>query len=69
MKMHKLEVYVIDFDDIGIDDIVAELEDISMGMVQVKSGATTDIGKWHDDHELNQYTTPVEVFRKYFREV
>ena len=66
MKMHKFEVYVIDFEDAGIESAMQEVERSKYASICVKAKATGDIGKWSDDHELNQRSTPVERFRAYF---
>lgn len=67
--MHRLEVYVIDDDeDYDIDNYITEIAQLDCGnaFFQVKDAATADIGEWHDEHECNYGTTPVERFREYF---
>ncbi len=66
--MHKLEVYVIDFENYGIKDLIIELEQLDIGLIIVKDSTTTDIGEWSDDHELNKKITSLNKFREYFEE-
>lgn len=68
MKLHKLEVYVIDFEDHGVENIANILEDTFGLSVSVMHAETADIKEWvdpNDDHILNS-TTNVEDFRRYF---
>lgn len=66
--MHKLEVYVIDFENYGTDNYITELRSLDCGgSFLVKSSDTADIGEWHDDHECNKGSTPIEKFRSYFK--
>lgn len=64
--MHKLEVYVVDFEDYGSECYVVDIEQIDCGLIMVKSEETVDIGEWDDDHPFNCTNTPVEAFRKAF---
>lgn len=52
MKMHRMVVYVIDFEDDGENAIISEIEDSIEG-AKVEEVDTADIGEWHDEHELN----------------
>jgi hypothetical protein len=68
MKLHKLEVYVIDFDDHGLENVVGILEDALGLSVTVIDAETAEINDWkdrNDDHLLN-ITTNASDFRKYF---
>lgn len=58
MKVYKVEVMVIDFDQLGMDGIKVEMENVrypndcmSPKIVQIMAA---DIGEWHDDHPLNK---------------
>jgi hypothetical protein len=64
--MHKLEVYVIDFEDYGPDEAVAAIEGNDDVHAHVKLVETADIGEWHDNHHLNFSSADVEDFRQYF---
>ncbi len=70
MKIYKLEVIIIDFDEVGEEDIIDILETtrypnrcISPNIIDVKSA---DIGEWDDDHELNRINLTKEQYNKYF---
>ena len=67
MKMHKLEVYVIDLEDDGIDSVVGNIRNNRHLCVLVQDSHTADIGDWGDDHVLNKTGTPVEVFRSFYK--
>lgn len=68
MKAYKLEVLIIDFDNVGKEGIIDELQNanypndcIAPDVLTVKEA---DIGEWHDDHPLNKRSTKmVEVER------
>lgn len=66
MKMHRFEIYVPDFEDSGIDNVLFELDNIPHFMVIPMLAQTADVGAWDDKHELNNRNTPIEEFRKYF---
>ena len=71
MKAYRLEVFVIDFDDIGIDAIRFELENARFGNrciePEVKGVEERDIGEWGDDHPLNMIETADEEYERLFR--
>ena len=60
MKAYKLEVLIIDFDELGADEIVAVLENVKYPnhciSPDVKKIEITDIGEWNDNHPLNKST-------------
>lgn len=58
MKVYKLTVMIIDFDQTGGEEIVTELENanysndcISPSVMAIEE---RDIGEWDDDHPLNK---------------
>lgn len=57
MKVHKLTVYVIDFDHLGAEAVKETLENQRFPNdcidPRVLSMETRDIGEWSDDHPLN----------------
>ena len=65
--MHKLEVYVIDLEDDGIDSVVSNIRNNRHLCVLVQDSQTADIGDWGDNHVLNKAGTPVEVFRSFYK--
>lgn len=66
MKIHKFEVYVFDFENMGVEACAQEVERSKYASITVKQPETADIGDWDDSHELNQDGTPVDRFRSYF---
>ncbi len=65
MKMHKIELYVLDFEDYGIEECTSILEHIDPhgAIVKVNPIGSVEIGEWHDGHELNFRSTD---YNKYF---
>jgi hypothetical protein len=66
MKLHKLEVYVFDFENSGVDNIIESIENNRHYCITVQDSQTANIGDWNDDHILNKAGTPIEVFRSYY---
>lgn len=67
MRMYKLEVYVIDFGNLGADGVRDALElSTDYAVVKVVDSEVADIGDWSDDHELNQRGAVPETYRKYY---
>ncbi len=70
MKVHRLEIMVVDFDELGANEVVAELEGTRFANdcihPRVKSIETRDIGEWHDDHPLNSGATSKAEFKRLF---
>ena len=66
--MHKFEVYVIDIDDNGAEELIEEIVgEYTAYDIRATHLETADIGEW-DNHVLNDYTKqPVEEYRKYFK--
>ena len=61
MKIHRIVLYVIDFDGLGADGVKQELENtrfandcISPDIAEIQ---TRDIGTWSDEHPLNKRAT------------
>lgn len=63
---HRLEVYVLDFDNYGIGDIIATLDRLDSYHFKVADHQTTVIPNWEDSHELNKTNCPLKIRRKYF---
>lgn len=57
MKVHRVTVLVLDFDDLGADGVKAEMEAVRYPNhcmnPEVKHVETVDIGEWDDEHPLN----------------
>ena len=60
MKVHKITVYVLDFEQYGIEEyktmIENKLESSSFG-----NCATAEIGEWSDDYQANQKDADMEA--------
>ena len=70
MKIHKIEISVIDFEDMGVEEITYILENtrypnhcINPNVINVK---TKDIGEWSDDHPLNCKNTAEDFYKSLF---
>ena len=70
MKAHVVTLTIIDFDDIGADEIKVVIENvhypnrcISPNVVNIE---TADIGEWHDDHILNYERTATAEWKRLF---
>ena len=70
MKAYKIEIFVIDYDEIGSDDIKETIENASFPndciSLKIKNIIEKDIGEWHDDHPLNKRATCDEEYKKLF---
>ena len=70
MKVHKVTLIVIDFDDIGADEVKNEIQNASYGndciAPSVKSIETRDCGDWSDEHPLNFRATADAELRRLF---
>ena len=57
MKVYKVELMIIDFDELGADGIISEIENAHYSnhciLPHVMDVYEKDIGKWRDDHPLN----------------
>ena len=70
MKAYKVELLVIDFENIGAEGITDELEGANYGnhciSPVVKKCEVQDIGEWSDDHPLNVSATQTPEYRRLF---
>lgn len=70
MKAYKIELLVIDFDNLGKDLLIQLIENASYPndcvTPQVKSVVERDIGEWHDDHPLNKRITANAAYKELF---
>ncbi len=71
MKVYKLEIMVLDFDDIGAEGIKSMIEDSKYPNrcihPVVKEMESRELGEWRDDHPLNNTATADEEYRRMFR--
>lgn len=65
VMFHRLEVFVLDFDNYGIEDIKSVFNTLN-GVYKVGEHQTTIIPEWEDSHELNKVKCTLETMRKYF---
>ena len=72
MKVYKIVLTVVDFDDIGQESVRKEIECarypndcISPSVMSIES---RDIGEWSDDHPLNKASTAENEMRRLFLE-
>ncbi|MDO8610980.1 MAG: hypothetical protein Q7R95_10655 [bacterium] len=70
MKAYKVELLIIDHDELGKDSIVQQIENVRYPnrciSPEVKNIAEKDIGEWHDDHPLNKYDSCNEEYKRLF---
>lgn len=70
MKVHKLEIFIIDHDNLGIDEIVTVIDNTRFSNdcinPRVISSQTVDIGEWSDDNPLNRKATQKQEIEKLF---
>ena len=67
MKMHKIELYVVDFEDYGIDNFITEIEQLDISAcVHCKNERTVDIGDWDDNHIANRQDVTHEQLEMFF---
>lgn len=68
MRMFKFEVYVIDFENQGLGDLIEEVQNLGRyASFKVMNHEIAEIGQWYDNHELNQRSSNIETYRKYFK--
>jgi len=70
MKVYKLEVMVIDHDEMGVVDIINTLENTRYPnwcmSPRVQKYESADIGEWRDDHPLNFKDTRDAAYDRLF---
>jgi len=70
MKIYKIEVMVIDFDQIGEEDIKRAIENARYPnrciSPQVKKIEVRDIGEWHDEHPMNKTCQSEAEYQRLF---
>lgn len=70
MKAYKVEILIIDMDELGTEEIKNQMENVkypnyclSPHIMDIKEA---DIGEWSDNHPLNKNTTWKEEYKKLF---
>ena len=67
MKAYKVELLVLDFENIGVCEETFEL-DYDHLSTQVMSIQSKDIGEWDDDHPLNHRDKSKEFYNELFQD-
>lgn len=71
MKLIKLEVYIVDFDEFDnlktYIDIIQDQNYPCAIYPRVLNADIADIGEWSDGHHLNMTDATLEEYRKYFK--
>lgn len=65
-KAYKIELLIIDNEDIGIVDIKEYLRSTKHVYPQIKSVEEADIGEWHEDHPLNKRASADAEYERIF---
>ena len=72
MKAYKIEVLILDFDNLGADGIKEEIENARYSnhciAPKIKQCEERDIGTWSDDHPLNNRLTEGAEYYRLFNE-
>lgn len=70
MKIYKVTLSILDFDELGEDEIQSTIENIKYPnwciSPKVMSCEGKEIGEWSDDHVLNISATHKEEFNRLF---
>lgn len=66
MKAYRIEVLVIDHENVGEENIRSTIENVRYINANVKSVESADIGDWDDDHPLNNRKTADEEYKRLF---
>lgn len=71
MKAYKVELLIVDHDNVGLDGIREVIEDtkypnycISPNVMDIEE---KEIGEWHDDHPLNLLSEMESEYKKLFK--
>jgi len=61
---YKVVSTVLDFENMGKDEVIYEIENTRYCMTKVNTIESSEIEEWEDDHPLNHGSTYDEVFSK-----
>ncbi len=68
MKAYKIELLIIDHDEVGKEDIISIIENTKYPnhciSPEVKDIIEKDIGEWHDNHPLNFKDTADKEYKR-----
>lgn len=72
MKAFKLEVLIIDFDGLGVEEIKTVIENARYPnrciSPAVMASIERDIGEWDDDHPLNKFASMESSYKDIFQQ-
>lgn len=68
MKAYKVELLVLDHQNLGEGEITFLLENVKYLYPSVMSIQSRDIGEWDDDHPLNHRDTVRQTYDELFGE-
>lgn len=72
MNAYKVELLIIDFDELGREGIEEEIKNTRFAndciYPSVMNIVERDVGDWDDDHPLNQTETQKTHYEKLFKE-
>lgn len=66
MKVYKMEIFVIDFEDHGETEVINAIENERYFTPSVLSSKCVDIGEWEDSNPLNFSTTKAAEIKRLF---
>ena len=71
MKAYKVEILIIDHDELGAEGIKQVIEETSYPNYcispDVKDIVSVEIGEWDDEHPLNKRETSDEEYNRLFK--
>ena len=72
MKAYKVELLIVDFDEVGPEFITVHIENahypnrcMAPHVMRIRG---QEIGEWTDEHPLNKYTTMHQAYNELFNE-
>jgi hypothetical protein len=65
MKAYKIELFVMDFENLGDDEVTRIIESSKYINAEVISFKTAEV-EWEDDHPLNSHNTFTEAYNNLF---
>lgn len=66
MKVYKVELLVLDFENMGERDIITQLENTRYVHGSVMNIVGRDIGEWDDSHPLNHHDKAPAEYERLF---
>lgn len=66
MKAYRVELLIVDFENLGKSEIEEILQNTKYVYPQVIDIQSADIGEWSDDHPLNSHDTLATEYQRLF---